>query len=440
MTHSQSTSSPSRPLIARCLGLLAAALLLPLASGANDGDTIDLQSDWWQWGGPSRDFVVRAPELASSWSRAAPRETFRRELQGGHSTVGLAAGVVVVHHGSRGTERVTASSLSGDTLWEQQYAVAYRPGMPAYDGPHAAPLFFEDLVITVAIDASIRAWQRSDGTLRWQRDLRSELGVTLPQAGYAASPLLIDDALLLPGLGRATTGLQREAAPGMGVFKLDARTGETVWRRESFPSSHASPIAFSIDGREIAVFHGMEELIAMTPERGELLWRFGLRRGAADNVSFTPQWDPSSRSLLLSHAYDDRGAQRIVLDERGDSPHRAWSNSRLKTEHGNAVLWNDMLIGSDGGEPGFLVALDSTSGELLWKKRLPKANLLVVEEQMVLILDADGTLHLARPTKRGPVITSQIDVLDELSWSAPTLVGRTLYLRDPSTLVALRLP
>jgi len=99
-----------------------------------------------------------------------------------------------------------------------------------------------------------------------------------------------------------------------------------------------------------------------------------------------------------------------------------------------------MFLASDGGEPGFLVALDATTGDLLWKERVPKATFLRVGERFVLILDADGTLHLAQPTREGSGVVSNVAVLDELSWTAPTLVGRILYVRGPKALVALRLP
>ncbi len=423
--------------LSRCA--LSPFLLVAIATAQEP--EIDFERDWWQWGGPTRNFVARAAELQPSWQGAAkPVELFRRALLGGHSSIGFVSGRVFVVHGKAKTERVLALTELGETLWEREYRVGYGSSVDDYDGPHSAPLVLEASVITVAIDSTVRAWNLEDGSLLWMRDLRRDHGVTLPQAGYAASPLLIGDSILLPGLGGDGPGLSRTEAPGLGVLRLDTRTGQTIWGKQAFPSSHASPILVPLEDRQIAVFHGLEDLVAVDPQTGEESWRFEVRSGASDNVSFTPLWDSDSSILFLSHAYDQRGAQAIRIDPQGGPPERVWSSSRLKVEHGNAVLWNGMWIASDGGEPGFLVALDSTRGELLWKERAPKATFLRVGEQMVLWLDADGALHLAKPTRDGSGIISRLDVLDELSWTVPTLVGRTLLLRGPTTLVALRLP
>lgn len=413
-------------------------LFVALAAGQTPVDSV---RDWWQWGGPQRNFSAEAPVLDSSWDVGqGPLEVFRHELSGGHSAVTVAAGRIFVAHGRERVERVSALSESGQVLWEREHRVGYASGNASWDGPHAAPVVVGQTVTTVAIDATVRCWAVEDGRLLWQRDLGADHGVEVPQSGYAASPLVINGALLLPGLGKRAGGLSRTDAPGLGVLKLDLGTGKTIWQKESFPSSHASPVGLRIDGRELAVFHGMEKLVALDPVSGERLWSFDVRSGAADNVSFTPLWHAPTRTLYLSHAYDRLGAQALRLDARGSAPERLWNNTRLKVEHGNGALWDGMLLASHGGSPGFLVALDAATGELLWKRRFPKSTLLTVREQGVLILDEEGTVHLARPSRTGPDVAAKLDVLEELSWTVPTLVGRTLYLRSTDELVALRLP
>ncbi len=425
-------SSRTRPTL--CALLLLAPLFGPRAQAQ-----VDRTTDWWQWGGPHRTFVVDDPGLADSWEERGPIELFRRELRGGHATVSTGDGRVFVLHGRRGGESLLAMTFGGVVLWEKSFDVSYRAGNSSHDGPHAAPLVLDDKVVTVSIDATLRAWKPDDGELLWERDLKAEHGLTLPQAGYAASPLVVGDAMLLPGLGGPGPGLQRTYADDLGIFKLALADGQLLWRKERFSSSHASPILLPVEPPQ-AVFHGMEELVSVSPETGDVLWRWRLRDGAADNVSFMPVWDAESRSLLLSHAYDRDGAQAVRLAEGAGSAERAWANPRLKVQHGNGLLWNGIFLASDGDSPGFLTALDASTGEMLWKERMPKATFLAVESRMVLMLDAEGVLYLAKPSRDGSGIVSKLEVLGDLSWTAPTLVGRTLFLRDPDTLVAFRLP
>ena len=56
-----------------------------------------------------------------------------------------------------------------------------------------------------------------------------------------------------------------------------------------------------------------------------------------------------------------------------------------------------------------------------------------------IILDEDGTLGLATATPEKFEVLAKSKVLGERAWTVPTLVGKTLYLRDSKQIVALDL-
>ena len=56
-----------------------------------------------------------------------------------------------------------------------------------------------------------------------------------------------------------------------------------------------------------------------------------------------------------------------------------------------------------------------------------------------IILDEDGYLTLALPTAEGIKVQSKVELLANLSWTAPALAGTTLYIRDRKNLMALDL-
>ncbi len=86
----------------------------------------------------------------------------------------------------------------------------------------------------------------------------------------------------------------------------------------------------------------------------------------------------------------------------------------------------------------FLVAINIRNGKTAWKKRVTKANLLHIDGR-VIILDEDGNLSLTTPSPEGLEVHAKCDLLDHVSWTAPTLVGRTLYVRDRATITAVDL-
>ncbi len=389
-------------------------------------------SNWLQWGGPSRDFSLAQNSLATSWDENQPRVVWRRQLGGGHSAILAEDGVLyTMHGGARRTRVVAIDAAQGKTLWHFDSGNRYQSHMAQYDGPHSTPLIAGHRLFTVSIDAQVHAFDKGSGRLLWQRDLVREHGVDLPQSGYAASPVAWRDLILLPGLGGSAAG----------AMALDQRDGSTAWGEQSFNSSHASPTLISLGGTPQAIFHGMEWLYSLAPDTGSLIWRKKLRSGAADNISFTPVWDEEGGQLLVSHRYDNSGAQALRIEESGDGfgVEKAWHNLRLRVEHGNGVLIGRIFIASSGSSPGFLVGLDADDGSLLWRVRLPKATFVSAGNQL-LILDEEGTLHLARPDRDGPHIQSNFKVLQYNAWTAPTLVGKSLYLRDRFDIVRLDLP
>jgi hypothetical protein len=54
-------------------------------------------------------------------------------------------------------------------------------------------------------------------------------------------------------------------------------------------------------------------------------------------------------------------------------------------------------------------------------------------------VDEDGNLALADFTPQGLKVVSRVELLHNNAWTAPSLAGSRLYLRDRTTLMALDL-
>jgi outer membrane protein assembly factor BamB len=104
------------------------------------------------------------------------------------------------------------------------------------------------------------------------------------------------------------------------------------------------------------------------------------------------------------------------------------------------VRLGDTIYGSSGDfGPAFLMAIDVKNGHVLWRDRgFARATLLLAGDKLV-ILDEEGTLALATASPEGLKVLSQAKVLEDKSWTVPTLVGTRLYLRDEHTIMALDL-
>ena len=57
----------------------------------------------------------------------------------------------------------------------------------------------------------------------------------------------------------------------------------------------------------------------------------------------------------------------------------------------------------------------------------------------LIILDEDGVLYLTTATPDDLVMHSKVELLNTVSWTVPTIVGKTLYVRDKTEIMALDL-
>ncbi|REJ83676.1 MAG: hypothetical protein DWQ30_06745 [Acidobacteria bacterium] len=198
--------SPRRAVgIAHPPALATLILLCPAALSSSSGASTE-PSGWWRWGGPDADFSSPF-EPSRSWSEREPAVLWERVVGGGHSSPVIGADLVYLHHGSQGSDVVEAfDRITGATLWRQQRVSRYTAHLSRYDGPHSTPALVGDRLFVVGIDAVARAFSAGSGALLWTRDLIAEHDLALPQSGYAASPAVWRDRILLPALGRGAPG------------------------------------------------------------------------------------------------------------------------------------------------------------------------------------------------------------------------------------------
>jgi outer membrane protein assembly factor BamB len=221
---------------------------------------------------------------------------------------------------------------------------------------------------------------------------------------------------------------------------FDQETGEVGWRSGDFTLSQASPVLIDVGGETQLVVSGGRDINGLDPATGRLLWSHPHDTDADMNIS-TPLWTPGNR-LLVSSAYNG-GSRLIQLTRRGTvtDASEVWFSPQLRLHFGTAARVDDIVLGSSGDfGPAFLTALDLETGRRLWQDRSFARAQLVQTGDLIVVLDEDGTLGLIRATRTGVEVLARADVLENLAWTPPTIVGGTLYARDREVIVKLELP
>jgi outer membrane protein assembly factor BamB len=388
---------------------------------------------WPQWGGPNRDFMPAARGLAASWPAAGPRALWARPLGEGYSSIVAddSALYTLYRPGKGELENVIAlDAATGRTLWEHSYEAPHQPGMNMEygPGPHSTPLLAGDRLFAVGVTGKLHALERKTGKVLWSHDLVAELKGKMPGRGYSCSPIAYGSNLIL------TVG-----GPGQALVAFDQATGKIAWKNASFDPAPASPILIKVDGQEqLVVFHA-EGVGGFDPGSGAPLWDTPHKTDWGLNIS-TPVWGPGN-VLFISSAYSG-GSRALHLSQSGGKTtvKEMWFNNKMRIHIGNAIRIGDYVYGSSGDfGPAFLSAVEVTTGKMTWQERGFSRASFVLADGKLLILDEDGTLALATATPAALTVHSKAEVLSGRCWTAPTLVGTRLYLRDRTQIKALEL-
>lgn len=393
---------------------------------------------WPQWGGPQRNFVVSVPGLDTPWPSAGPRRLWSRALGEGHSAVVEDRGRLFTSYRPAGLlsmvrrtqeEAIGAfDAATGETIWEHRYpSPTGQVDFSAGAGPHSTPLVSGGLVFAASSLKEIFALNRDSGALVWSHDLIREFGGGGPGRGYTCSPLAYRDTVIVTGGGR-----------GQAVIAFNARTGATAWKAGSFDTAPASPIIIDVAGQPQLVVFGADRVAGMDPGTGALLWSHPHSTQYGLNIS-TPVWTGSE--LFISSAYNG-GSRLLQLSRAGEKTavKELWFTNRMRVHFGSVLRIGDHYYGSSGDfGPAFIVAVEAKTGRVAWQSRAFARAQLVNAGSAVVLLDEDGTLGLVKLSPSGLTEISRASVMDATSWTAPTLVGTRVYLRDRENMVALNL-
>ena len=426
--------------------LLAASL--PVAAGLLvAGAQLHAQataSEWPQWGGPQRNFMSRATGLADSWPAGGPKVLWSRPLGLGHSAIVTNGSLLytlyrpgkqVSRTGPWAAEEVVAAldARTGATRWEHRY-----PSEP-FDftqgpGPHSTPLVVGDRVFATGTNKQVHALDAATGKVIWTRDLVKDLGAPprlirpAVKAGYAVSPLAFNDTIILQAGGT-----------GQAVIALRQSDGSLAWKSGDFLVSEASPLLIDVNGQPQVVIFAAQAVHGLDPATGRLLWSHE-HDTSGDMNNSTPIWGPDN-VLIVSSGYN-QGTRALRLTRQGDTTRvqELWFTTRLKVMFANALRIGDHLYASHGDfGPSVMTGLDVRTGEVAWQERGFGRSSFVFADGKAIVMDEDGDLALVRLTPQGMTVLAQAHVFDTVSWTAPTLVGTTLYARDREKIVALDL-
>ena len=394
--------------------LLAAGLGAPQVAGAPP------TYDWPQFRGPGRDGVSAETGLARSWPATGPKELWRKPVGEGFSGISVAGGrAFTLVAGPDQEFAVGLDAATGAEVWRTPVGPRFDEALG--NGPRSTPTVDGDRVFVLSSTGHLAALAVADGHPLWELDAQKEMGAPMPLRGFACSPL-VDGDLLLVELG---------AGAGKALAALDKASGKVRWSARDTPSGYSSPIAVDIDGVHQYVFVNTSgrEVVALRPD-GSVWWTHPWPPGSIAMPVFVPP------NRILVSASADIGAALLEVKTVDGKPQvdEAWRNRVLKNHFSSSLARDGFIYGFDNGT---LKCVDAATGEQRWAERGFGKGSLIAADGLLLVLGDRGTLALAEATPEAYHELARVQALKGKSWTAPTLAGGRLYLRDQSEIVCL---
>jgi len=332
-----------------------------------------LAADWPQWLGENRDGIWEETGVIAKFPESGPKVAWRVPVGLGYSGPSVADGRVylmdyqketgeIVNNPGKaveitGKERVLClDGASGKVVWEYAVDRPYKLSYPA--GPRATVTFSGGFAYALGGMGHLTCLNVNNGELVWEKDLVKAYQPGFPIWGYSAHPL-VHEGLVVTMVG----------GEGSSVVALDAKTGEERWKAlSSEEPGYCPPSVIEYAGTEQMIIWTPEELAALKPATGEVLWKTPLKPNFNMSIAI-PQF---SDGKMYASGIGRIGAL-YQLDDKEPGIELLWRGkpkTALYSANPTPVIVGDTMYGADV-DTSNLTAVALKDGERLWATTLP---------------------------------------------------------------------
>ena len=380
--------------------------------------------EWPGFRGRDRNSIVRGVRIETDWAQSPPVELWRRPIGPGWSSFAVDGDVLYTQE-QRGQQEVVAAYKvsTGEPVWQHRDAVRFWESNGGA-GPRGTPTLSHGRVYTVGATGIVNALNAGNGARIWSHNAAADTGVEVPDWGFASSPLVVGDLVIVAAAGR--------------LVAYAAASGQLRWLGPTGGAGYSSPHLATLDGVDQILLLRGSRTISVAPADGSLLWEHVWEPG----VGIVQPALTEGNTVLLStgDAMGGVGIRRIAVSHKpaGWIVEERWTSRGLKPYYNDFVVHKGHAFGFDGS---ILACIDLADGNRKWKGgRYGSGQLVLLADQdLLLVLSEEGELALVSATPDKFTEVARRKAIEGKTWNHPVLVGDVLLVRNGEEMAAFRI-
>jgi outer membrane protein assembly factor BamB len=383
-------------------------------------------AEWPGFRGSDRNGVAHAASIATDWTSTPPVQLWRRGVGPGWSSFAVRGDRIYTQEQRGADEVVSSYRLStGAPIWRHRDHVRFWESN-AGAGPRATPTLRDGRVYAFGATGILNSLDEATGAVIWSRDVSADTKVKVPMWGFASSPLVVGDLVIIAASGK--------------LAGYDLVSGTPKWVAPSVGGSYSSPQLATVDGVQQVVLMGGSGAAAFAPDTGARLWESSW----PSSVTIVQPAIVGDRDIVITTAASTggEGIRRLEIAR----PSGKWVATERWTSNGLKPYFNDYVVHKGyayGFDGSILSCVDLADGTRKWKGgRYGNGQLMLLPDQdLLLVTSEEGYLALVKASPDQFTEVSRFTgALEGKTWNHPVLVRDVLLVRNDHEMAAFRLP
>lgn len=385
-----------------------------------------------EWRGPGRTGVFNETGLLKEWPANGPELLWSVDsLPTGYSSVSVANNLVYFTGIVDSTDVVIAVGLKGEVKWQTPYGRAWDN---SFNLSRCTPTVEGDRLYVSSGLGDIACLNAISGELIWTVEASENFEGTYGKWGISESLLLSEDKVFYTPGGDLTT-----------MLAFDKENGELVWQSESLKDkpSYTSPMITEWKDQSMIINATESYLFAITPDSGNILWKFDVSVFAAGDWRANTQTNTPlfyEGKVFYTSGYNHRSVM-VELSEDNDKAYFLWVSDVLDVHHGGVVRIGEYIYGPnwENNRMGNWVCLEWNTGEVKYETEWENKGSIVAADSMLYCYEEkNGHIALveATPEKFEIKGSFKVPLGDGPHWSHLVIHQGVLYVRHGGALMA----